>query len=80
MQKTAMQELIEWVDSEILLNPEYDGSPRLKMGAMIVKEKAIRLIETEKKQLISAADTMYRNGLSKYPITADEYFEENFGT
>jgi len=45
---TAMMELCEWVDSEILSNPYYAESPRLKTGAEIVKIKATELLSKEK--------------------------------
>lgn len=54
MEKTAMQELIEWIDKEIILNPYYRASPRLTEGAAMVKAKATVLLATEKRQIVEA--------------------------
>lgn len=35
--KTLCEDLVKWIEQEILLNPHYKDSPRLKEGANIVK-------------------------------------------
>lgn len=59
MDKTPLQQLIEWVDKEVLTNNEYDGSPRLQLGTQMVKEKATELPPTEQAywQSIEAGST-----------------------
>lgn len=52
--KTAMQELIEFIDNEVLLNKQYIESPRLRLGAEIAKSKALTLLDKEKQQIIDA--------------------------
>lgn len=74
---TPMQKLIDWIDSEIIINPYYRASPRLFEGAMIVKCKAIELLEAERKMAID----MYNEGEDTYDIhkrTAEQYFNHKY--
>lgn len=51
----------------------------------IIKEKGLVDLDIEaakqmeKEQIISAALTMCMNGTTKYPITADGYYNETYG-
>jgi len=77
--KTAMQELIEWVENNtiaIILNTD------------VVKQKAIELLEKEKKQIIEAYDEgkeyEYQYHINCDPVkyedvkTSEKYYKETF--
>lgn len=52
LEQEAMQKLIDWIDNEILLNPYYAESPRLRIGAEMVKVKATELFAIESSRII----------------------------
>ena len=80
MAKTAMQELIEWIDKEIVLNPYYRASPRLTEGAAIVKTKVTALLEKEKQQRIDDFDAgmSFERNTWKYSIGRNDEIRENY--
>ena len=78
MQKTAMQELIEWLD--IYKTSSVLNNPSLKLGLALAQEKATTFLQKEKQQVIEA----YNDGIENHENasikkSASEYFKENFG-
>jgi len=69
--KTAMQQAIEHFKS---INPKlinkFSGT---QVAAILEGFK-----ETEKQQIINSAHTMYMNGTTKYPITAEQYYSQTY--
>lgn len=89
--KTAMQWLIEFIDSEILSNNHYDDSPRLKLGASMAKVRAEQLLEKEKQQIIDVVVNVVKLGTEREGFLlfteddrmlitqdAEQYYNETF--
>ena len=62
MNKTAMQELIEWLDASIE-TLEKQGSFTIAAGIRAAKGQANCLLEKEKEQIINAYSKGYREGI-----------------
>ncbi len=81
-EKTALQQLIDNIDKQILSNKYYRMSPRLREGAAIVKSMAQKLIATERKQIEDAKNSQkedYR-GMATFVRDGKQYFNQTFET
>lgn len=67
-----IQKLIDWIDKEILINPYYDESARLRIGAEMVKVKANELLQEYKSQPIQAGCRWVK--ASEYEPKSDQQF------
>ena len=67
--QTAVEWLAEQFDNIVELYP----SQFEEVNKVIEQAK-----EMEKKQIIETAYFMYMNGTTKYPITAEQYYKENY--
>ena len=87
-EKTAMMELIEWIDNEIILNPYYRASPRFTEGAAVVKAKSESLLAKERQQIVEAYDDgkdegstatgNFEWGIRYKEMTAEQYFNSKY--
>jgi antirestriction protein len=71
-QQTAVEWLIEQVQNR--QNGVIKDFPILSLDQIFEQAKAI-----EKEQIIEASHIMYMNGTTKYPITAEQYYNETYG-
>jgi hypothetical protein len=68
MEITAMQELIQYVDS-IWSNEGWEET---------IKEKAKELLEKEKQQLVDTYWDAYKEGQVSSDVTAEEYYNQKY--
>jgi hypothetical protein len=69
-QKTAMQELIEFIEPELKMHDF------LQLPAY---EKALSLLEKEKQQILSANNAGWKVCNRRYNQNAEDYYKETFG-
>jgi hypothetical protein len=82
--KTAMQELIDWLDVKIeILENEYSMS--IASGIRAAKMEAEKLLEKEKEQIIEAYDRGYKAcdldealEINKTMFSGERYYEQTY--
>jgi ElaB/YqjD/DUF883 family membrane-anchored ribosome-binding protein len=74
--KTAMQELIENIDTIVRLLP--NEALGAKNQALIIRDKAYSLLEKEKQQILSANNAGWKVCNRRYNQNAEDYFKETF--
>ena len=81
-QKTAIEQLITWMDDEIINNPYYKNSTRFREGIKTARIKAIELHSTEREQIEEAYDAGLK---TKTGIQTDDfkwggkYYQQKYG-
>lgn len=71
-----MQELIESIETIVNLLPK--EALGAKNQAIIIKTKAIELLEKEKQQLLNFNDRGFKVGRKDIAETANDYYNETF--
>jgi predicted amino acid racemase len=69
----SKQTAVEWLVQEISSD---------RVGQAIIKtflKEFEQAKAMEKEQIIEASHIMYMNGTTKYPITAEQYYNETYG-
>jgi len=70
MKQTAVEYLLVELAKTIKSVPAHTW---VRVSDIITKAR-----EMEKEQIIEASHIMYMNGTTKYPITAEQYYNETF--
>lgn len=76
--ETPIQELIKWIDADILNNPNYDESPRIRIGAQMIRIKATELLAKEKEQIVNAWQEGYYAESDNEENDSNKYFDETY--
>ena len=82
--KTAIEQLITWMDDEIINKPYYKNSPRFREGIKTARIKAIELHSTEREQIEEAYrnaqdDIDCVNGAKVIGFSAEFYYQQKYG-
>ena len=78
--KTAIEQLITWMDDEIINKPYYKNSPRFREGIKTARIKAIELHSTEREQMEEAYNERRVKGYYKKSFNAGKlYYQQKYG-
>ena len=80
-QKTAIEQLITWMDDEIINNPYYKNSTRFREGIKTARIKAIELHSTEREQIEEAYKSCeWRfTEFNNFDYEASDYYQQKYG-